>query len=739
VDSVQKNETITSFVSALSPPGNSGATVAGRPILNFSFAVSSLFGRENLFSHHLINLLIHCGNALILYGILSLAFGAWHERLKLRNSAGAWAFIIALLWALHPLQTESVTYIVQRAESLVSLFYLLTLYFFMRAVSLHGRGGKGFLACSVVCCALGMGSKEVMVSAPLAVLLLDRVFIAGSFLAAWRARKAYYAGLCATWAVLIISIVSSGFRGNTTGFDHGITWGAYLSTQCYALVHYLRLVIWPHPLIFDYGCSAVAAPARYIPQAIFLLAIVALGARQLVRNTPAGFLIALVCMLLAPTTFIPVVTQTIAEHRFYLALAPTVVLAAVYADGFLNRKTMLFGGVFLALAAGILTYQRNGDYRSIESLWTDTVHKRPINARAWFSLGHVYLTQHKLPESRKAFSTALTLEPRDPGNMIGYAHALAESGESDEAITLYRKALATVTPTFSGAYEAMSNLGMLLDKKGDTPEAISLLKKAIQTKPDETGAHYNLGSLYFSRNQYADAVPELRRATSDRLQGVSAKALLIRGLLYLGRNDEALSLSAQYTQLHPDSAEIGLAYGQALAATGKYQQALAQYNSLLRTRPDFTQAHLHLGILQLAARDYAGARQHLEIAIAHDPAGAIGQTTFGDLLLRTGQPAEAVPHYEIALQSAPHDQHTRYVLANTLLQLGELEKAVPHYERLVQENAPPRAEIRNELGITYAQLGRLDDARRQFEACLQIDPEHAGVRENLQHLRDSAP
>ena len=311
-------------------PPNHGETVTGRPLLNLSFAVNYAISGLNVWSYHAANLAIHVLAALLLFGILRRTFllPRWAEFLSAAFAEpalrlGCLALAIALLWAIHPLQTESVTYIVQRAESLVGLFYLLTLYCFIRGAT-SGRG-RSWYAAAVLACLLGMASKEVMVSAPLMVLLYDRAFLAGSFREAWRRRYGVYLALASTWLLLGWLVIVAGNRGGSAGFGAGVGSWAYLCTQFGAIVHYLKLSVWPHPLLLDYGPDTVPMTLEILPDAIL---VVLLGLATLValwRWPKIGFLGAWFFAILAPTSsIVPVATQVVAEHRMYLPLAAVV-------------------------------------------------------------------------------------------------------------------------------------------------------------------------------------------------------------------------------------------------------------------------------------------------------------------------------------------------------------------------------------------------------------------------------
>ncbi len=280
----------------LSPP-NDGSPVTGRPLLNLSLAVNYAISQGEIWSYHVVNLTIHLIGALLLFGILRRTF----DLPSMRHDWGPYrvplALGIALLWAIHPLQTESVTYVSQRAESLVGLFYFLTLYCFIRGES--SAGARGWLVVAVLSCLLGMASKEVMACAPLIVLLFDRTFCAGSFREAWRRHCALYLCLVATWVLLGWLVVSAGGRAGTAGFGLGISTSSYLQTQVWAIVHYLQLCLWPDTLVLDYGTATMTRLWEIGPAAVVVM-LLGIATVAALRHSPKiGFLGAWFFMILA--------------------------------------------------------------------------------------------------------------------------------------------------------------------------------------------------------------------------------------------------------------------------------------------------------------------------------------------------------------------------------------------------------------------------------------------------------
>ena len=271
---------------------------------------------------------------------LAADFPAAFDARSLGAAALPLALAIAIIWAVHPLQTASVTYVIQRAESLFGLFYLLTLYCFVRGVD--SPRAVLWYAGSVAACLLGMASKEVMVSAPLMVLFYDRAFVGGSFREALRRRYGLYLALAGTWLLLGFMVAWSGTRGNSSGFGIGVGCWEYLCTQFGAILNYLKLCVWPCPLVFDYG--------NYIAENVLEIAVcgvvvVLAGLATVValwRWPKVGFLGVWFFAIFAPTTsFIPEL-QTVAEHRMYLPLA-AVVTGLVVAGCLVGRRLVQRG------------------------------------------------------------------------------------------------------------------------------------------------------------------------------------------------------------------------------------------------------------------------------------------------------------------------------------------------------------------------------------------------------------
>lgn len=613
---------------ALVPPA-AGGTTTGRPLVNLSYALNFAVSGVRVWSYHALNLAIHALAALALWGVARHTVRRWGEAHPTVRSPELAAFFVAALWALHPLQSESVVCVAQRTESLYGLLYLATLYAFCRGVALRAvppppagerpspagaravRSRRCWMGLSWLACLLGMATKEAMVTAPVLVLLYDRTFVAGSFRAAWRERSRWYGALFFTWGLLAALIVEGGgTRGASAGFGLGINSWEYLLTQCQALVHYVWLAVWPHPLVLDYGTGVVRSPLPVAWQGALLLAALAGTAWALVRKPVLGFGGAAFFLLLAPSSsFVPLVTQTMAEHRMYL---PAAVLAASFVlivVRFVPRPGWVLAGAALALSA--TTAARIRDYRDPITIWTRNVANWPQGARGHNNLALALEAQGRRAEAEAQFARAVALDPR-------YVTAHYDYG--------------------------VSLLG-----RGRLAAAIDQLTAAVNLAPDHADAQVNLGNALVRAGRPADALPHY----------------------------EAALRVAPAADAHYDC-------GIALLALNRTADAAAQFEAAVAMNVGLAPAHLQLARLADAAGDAPGAGREYAAALRYAPADAATHAEFGLLLARANQLSAAEEQLRTAVRLAPSDVDARANLGNVLLLQGRAREAIACYEQVVR-------------------------------------------------------
>ena len=301
----------------------------GRPLVNLSLAVNYRLGGLNPAGYHFFNITVHLLSAILLWAIVSRTLRMKFFDEKFAQVADPLALLVALVWALHPLQTECVAYVTQCTELMMGLFLLATLYASLRYWAATSAGGRvAWLGVATLSCLLGMGCKEVMVTVPAIVLLLERTFVAGSFRRAVRESWPLYVGLILGWG-LLLALNIDGPRSGTAGFGHGVSALAWWFTQAKVLLMYLKLTFWPCPLVIHYEIPHLNTLGAAWP---WVVPAAALGIATLVliaRRTATGFLGAWLFIILSPTLVVPMTDEVAAERRMYLPLAAIAALVVV--------------------------------------------------------------------------------------------------------------------------------------------------------------------------------------------------------------------------------------------------------------------------------------------------------------------------------------------------------------------------------------------------------------------------
>ncbi len=674
-------------------------------MVNLSLAVNYALGGQEVKGYHLANTMLHALAALTLWGLLRRTLRV--DGAAPRPDAEFLAWICPLVWTVHPLLTESVVCVVQRNEILGSLFYLLTLYTFARGVSVSKEArlsapSQGvpsesrWLALSILSCLAGMASKEIVATAPLLVLLYDRTFAAGSFRTAWSSRRKYYVALATTWLLLALLVWQNRQRGGTVGFGLHVTPWEYLLTQCHALVLYLKLSFWPHPLVLDYGWPLVRSLGEVWWQALLVLTLLTGTGVALVRKPAVGFLGASFFVLLAPSSsFVPLVSQTMAEHRMYLPLAAVLVLVVTGGQALLGRKALavaLAGAILL----GVATVYRNRDYRTELGIWSDTVAKRPDNARAHGNLGRTYLGLGRWAEAVAACSEELRLAPGYNG-------------------------------------DARANLGRALTELGRAADALPYFEDGLRMKPDSFDLHHNYGVALAALGRWPEAEFQYRAAALLRPDFAEVHNNLANTLAKVGRLPEALIHYEMALRLAPDFVQAEINWGRALAEAGRMEEALRHFENVVRARPDAsTQVDL-AGVLAAAGRP-AEATAHYETALHLQPDNALAHCGLGNALARLGRFDEAISQYEAAVRLQPALAEAQHNLGAALMRAGRSTEALPHFEATVRL-LPDSADAYHELALVLGGLKQWDQAVRHEEEALRLRPDFAEAREHLAWLR----
>jgi tetratricopeptide (TPR) repeat protein len=528
-DSIERNPSIVKLWPLVGDAAHPGplnplhdSVMAGRPLVNLSLALNFQYGRDDPRGYHLVNIAVHvlCGSLLFLIVWRTLQLPRYRVTFDW-SAAAALAAAATLLWALHPLNTETVAYVSQRTELLVALFYLSVLYCALRYWTCGPRDNRPlWLALATLACCAGMACKEVMVSAPVMVLLFERTFVVDSFRAALRKSWPLYVGLACGWIVLALLNYDMP-RSGSAGANLGVSLRAWWMTQCKVLLEYLKLSVWPWPLSIHYPSIYLQTFAQAWPWVLAAGVLVITIAALLWRRSATGYVGTWAIAILSPTLLVPIVTEVAAERRMYLPLAALVMLAVtgtfvlgrkVFRSRDLASRAPLATTVALCLlltcVLGALSVRRLAVYQDAITLWTDAAQRQPNDYVAQFNLAKNLADARRIVEALDHYHRALELRPTHAATHYNLGNLLAKMGRSSEAIEQYEQAI-RIKPKYAAAH---NNLGNVLRDNGQLEPAIEHFEAALRLVPYHTEACGNLALAYAQLGQVDKAKAMARRA-----------------------------------------------------------------------------------------------------------------------------------------------------------------------------------------------------------------------------------
>jgi protein O-mannosyl-transferase len=578
----------------LAPP--SWSTTARRPLLNLSFALNYATGGYSPRGYHVANIVIHGLSALFLYGLVRRTLVLPRLRQRFGDHAALLAGATALIWAIDPLQVQSVTYLSQRAESLMGLSYILTLYLFVRSA---GSSRPGLWLClSVVACLLGTLTKEIIATAPLLVVAYDRAFVSDSFLSALRRRRVYYAGLALSWVLLGYLMIHFGMALGVGANTLVSPWD-YACTETRVIVHYLSLALWPHPLVFDYGTEIMAHGLSAVWPYALAVALLLGAALVLWRRLPAlGFLALGFFILLAPTSsFVPVSGAPMGDNRMYLPFAAVVTMVLLALHRVMGRR-VVFVAAAIAIMFGFMTATRNRAFASSEAIWSDTVAKCPGSSRAHKALGDAFFVDPAHREEAVAqYKESLRIAPSNAQThcSLGSAYAFTP-GHSTDSIEQFEEAI-RIDPSYTLAHE---NLGTaLFSLPGRRADSLAQFETAVKLSPKDAHANYSFGNALFqTQGRILDSVGPFEAAVALSPGYFDAQYGLANVLYRIpGRLPEAIVHFKKATELNPSSAMAHYKLGTTYIFAGKLLDARGELATTVLLDPSQTAAKLSLSRL----------------------------------------------------------------------------------------------------------------------------------------------
>jgi tetratricopeptide (TPR) repeat protein len=577
------------------------------PLVYTSFRYERLLWGLNPLGYHLVNVLFHGLNAVLIWLVL--------VRLK---APAAW--LAAAIFALHPVNVESVAWIAELKNVESVFFCLLALLAWMEFTGRPAASSWRYYALALAAYALALFAKTTACTLPAAMALVlwlrrerfgwPRVLQLLPFL---------------LWGLVmgLVSVWWEGQLGADQGADPPASFAQRLLIAGRALWFYPGKLLWPSHLCFSYPRWEVhAADAlQYFPLFACLLAAAAgwFWRRKIPRGAMAGlvFFVAALAPLLGFLNEYTFRYTYVADHYQYAAAVGLIAVAAAgleFACGWLaltKQTAWAFQGALLAVL-GCLTWQQCGAYHSSETLWRNTLQNNPGS----------WMAHHNLGED------------------------LFEAGRLDEALEQFRAA-AELHP---GGDKEQGDLGLALMQKGNYPEAIDHLKAALSINPDLYAVHNGLG-LAYSRTGHAEwAEASFRQALKLQPEASGVWLNLAQVLAREGKTDEALQCCRKAAALAPNQVEPLFRLSERLLDTQRFDEAALVCKQALKLFPNQPGLFINLGNALAGQTNYSGAVVEYQKALALDPANAASHYNLGAVLKAAGKTAEARAEFLEALR-----------------------------------------------------------------------------------------
>jgi tetratricopeptide (TPR) repeat protein len=570
-----------------------------RRLVSFlTFALNYKLNGLDVWGYHAVNISLHILNAFLLYLLLSLSF--FTPKMKnslLKDKAGTIAFLFALVFVSHPIQTQAVNYISQRFVLLATFFYLLSLTAFVRSRMSSTTAVSCLLyALALVSSAVGMMAKETVFTLPVVIVLYEFMFFEGP-----PTRR-----ILRTFPILLTMAIIPYIQFQfVSDMDHALrtysseyTRHDYLLTQFAVIVTYITMLFLPLNQNFDHDYplySSFLEPMVFL-SFLLLLIIFCLSVFLYYRSRVTHHAFRLIAfgvfwffITISVSSSIVPTSNLIFEYRAYLPsagfFAAVLTTAFVFIVRFKNpksRNVAMLGLVVIPLALSLATCARNRVWQTETRLWEDAVRKAPRNARAQNALGYAYINENLFDKAIEHLQIAVRLNPvyADAHDNLGLAYsAKGMTVKAMEHIQIamrlrpdYKDAVIERTMQHYKAVikqdpdnvDAYNDLGVVYFSKGMTDEALKYYHAALERNSDYSNVYFNLGEAYFSK----------------------------------GLVDKSIENYRAFLNYRPDYADAHYYIGIAYEAKGMVGKAEEHYRRALELRPDYEEARRRLNVIQ---------------------------------------------------------------------------------------------------------------------------------------------
>jgi tetratricopeptide (TPR) repeat protein len=570
----------------------SGAS-ARRPVAGLSLALNYYAGGYSPWGFHAFNIAVHMLNGVLVYILALILLKGFNTPLDdpetgLLTPAKASALMAALLFTLHPIQTQAVSYVIQRMTSLATAFYLLAFILYLLGRERQGGSGRLFYAGAVVAWALALGSKEIAAMLPLSILAYEWCRRGSGVFSGRKAVIIVALVVLAAVACIPLFLGKDPLRAiQDTYRNYDFTMGERLLTQPRVVVFYLSLIILPLPsrLNLDHyfeTSRSLLEPWTTAPSILFLALLLAFS--LYVRRLRPVYAFAILWFFIhhvIESSFIGL--DMVFEHRLYLPMFGICLALGSTVAGLISKRRLETGLVcgLIVLLLAWATIARNRVWQDEAALWEDAVSKNPRSHWARNSLGMTYLARGEIAKATEQLTSALRIRPGHSPTKINLAVALARQGRLKDASNLLEEVLSANPNDF----EALYNMALVLAGEGRLDDAALRLKKALAIRPANDQANATMGRILMAKGNIQEAVPYIKKAIKSNPSNAEAHFLMAGVHGRGGDYNKALEAYDKALRLNPQDATIWAGAAETLLKVGRTSEAVKYYMEALRLEP----------------------------------------------------------------------------------------------------------------------------------------------------------
>lgn len=670
-----------------------------RALVQTSLLLNYHFSRLNVFGYHLFNNCVHSLVVVMVFFVSKClaAISACSQRRgngfpqKKSNQVIYFPFLAALFFGIHPIFTESIVYISSRSSTLLTLFFLLSVYFFIRFQKSGGRIIHFLFF--LLFCALGMAAKKNFAVLPVVALLYGFSFHSEWVKEKIKKHKALIGIFAATVFIFIFYISAS--KERTAAFFHAVIgpedrqWSPhqYFLTELNVIVfYYLKKFLFPFELSIDPFFKVSNSFFSLSCLSIIVLLTIIFFMQRARKTDPILCFGGLWTLgTIAPTSsFLPLL-DFVSEHRLYL---PGFGLVLVFCRMIYKFKSPpLYAICFFLVFLSGLTMERNFIWKNSMGLWSDAIRKSPGNPRPYYNLAKFY----------------------------------QDSGKFDEAANEYKKAIGIVP---KGVFPYIG-LGGLYLQMGNLPLAEEHLKKALKVKPDEPEATTKLAQVHFKTGNYELAEELLTR---EYIKDEQIGACYLLGQIYSikNKNGAALRQFQRAIKLNPDFAEAYVGMGIIYGKEKKFDLAEKYFLKSVEVKKENPDAYLNIGYLHFMQKRYDEALSLYRKALEYDPKMERAWIYSGDAFFMLKNYEEAIRWYDFVKAEGEMRNEALYKAGSCYLEIGDPEKADVFFTRLKLDRKED-AGLFLQIGAKLDEKGQRSLAFKYYEKAAGLDPENIKI------------